>query len=453
MILKRSCVVALSLIFGVSAAAIAHPSAQRPQRPVRGHQSPGRVVLSASPFIAADNKNTTEVAADVVGAAGHSLFHIETEPQTGPCEFYAGVLIEPSQVFTGLSRISFLSRGRCSSDESKFEPGVVVEYGTPGQIINRAFVRCSDARRMVRDDGFTAVEFTAKQFGLTQKSVIHKIVIADTPASLAGSFFVTDIRVNDVPVKTDVRDGTKFFNVSNCAPNGPIGSLRTAAVGGTNKTTLTLTNASRSPVDVFLTLGAAAPNTPCVPGDCVQDVTAFPGMQQNGGPLVGKMTLQNGASITYNNGQTIQGNFAFGAVFQNCPRPGFPNGMNYAEFTLNVPVGPNPTYPYQEAVDISCVAGVNADLMMAMTNSSNQPDTTWANPFQPVTSFENGTRGNNLNKPGVFPEGCDDCADRTNINPPPCFTPATCNAQHICNVQRAQSLEGGTVTITFKGFE
>jgi hypothetical protein len=120
--------------------------------------------------------------------------------------------------------------------------------------------------------------------------------------------------------------------------------------------------------------------------------------------------------------------------------------MNCAEITLNPSAGPNSQFPFQEAVDISCVAGVNADINMAMSS------TTWSNGVVGVvTGMENGTLDNNLNKPGVFPPGCDDCQNRTNINPPPCFAGRGCDSNHICNIQRDRNLAGGTVTVMYKG--
>jgi hypothetical protein len=410
--------------------------------------------LSASPFIADSQANTTDYSAGFVSSADSVSFNIVRNEAVEPCGTYDGVVVRPWRPFQGFKKISFRVKGNCTTDQSEFQPGVIVLYGNDSTVIHRAFVPCSQGKNVVRPDGVSALEFSAAQFGIKQSDVVHSIVISDPTAAQPGQFLIGGIYVNDTKAQNDVKDGTLFYPVTDCSPTGPLGMLSSGVGASGNHTALTLTNASGKSVAVYLTLGAAGANTPCEIGDCVQDVTqVFSGMQQYGGPLVGTMTLAPGASVTYSGSQAIQGNIAFNGVFQNCPRSGFPNGQNVAEFTLNPPVGPNPTFPFQETVDISCVAGVNADIKMAMTNSSSQPDTTWANINGPVTSMENGTLNNNLNIPGVFPPGCDDCADRTTINPPPCFAGYKCNSAHICNVQRNQNLAGGTVTITFKGLE
>jgi len=416
---------------------------------------PAHAGFSASPFIADSSRETEDYTATFTSEVGHSAFYIAQKANPEPCGTYAGVLITPWRPFQGFQSIRFLAKGACSSDQDVYQPAVIVEWGTPGQVINRALATCSQAKHLGKaGDGYELLQFTAADFGLTSSSVVHNIIISDTGIATEGAFYVDDIHINDQRVMKDFADGTKFYNVTDCSPTGPLGSVVVLARGGTpGKTTLTLANSSNNPLTIFMTLGGAAPNTPCVAGGCVQDVTqVFPGMQQAGGSLVGKIVLPAGQSVSYSGGLTVQGNLSLGAVFQNCPRSGFPNGMNVGELTLNVPIGPNTQYPYQETVDVSCVAGVNADINISMTNGSNQPDTTWSNSIAgAVTSMENGPLNANLNKPGVFPPGCDDCADRTAINPPPCFAGFPCDAQHICNVQRPQSEEGGTVTITFKG--
>lgn len=413
---------------------------------------PGQcTTYSASPFIADGSSSAEDYGANFISAP-HLQMRVARKLNSEPCGTYDGILITPWRPFQGFKNISFVARGQCNADTSKFEPGVVVQFGTPGQITTRAFVPCSQAKHIIRDDGLEELEFTAAQFGIKASSVVRNIVIADLQAVDAGSFEIGSIHINDQLVKDDVSAGVKTFDVSNCSPTGPLQSTSLLTSSGSS-TGLKLVNGTSGSVTVYITLGTAVPNSPCEPGTCVQDVTQlFPGVVGGGGPLVGSITLTSGQSVSYTGSQTVSGNLAFGAVFQNCPRSGFNNGMNYSEFTLNPPVGPNPSFPFQEAVDISCVGGVNADVAMAMTNSSNQPDTTWSNGIQSVTAMENSSLHNNLNIPGVFPPGCDDCADRTTINPPPCFAGYPCNSQHICNLQRSRNDAGGTVTVTFKGF-
>lgn len=415
---------------------------------------PAHAGFKASPFIADSSCETADYTATFTSEAGHSAFYIAKKADPEPCGTYAGVLITPWRPFQGFQSISFLAKGACSSNPDVYQPAVIVEWGTSGKVTDRAFVTCSQAKHIGKvDGGYERLRFTAADFGLKSSSVVHNIIISDAVTTAEGAFYVDDIHVNDQEVIKDFHDGTKFYNVTNCSPTGPLGSVITGLLGGTpGKTTLTLANASGNSLTIFMTLGAAAPNTPCVPGGCVQDVTqVFAGMQQAGGPLVGKIVLPAGQSVSYSGGLTVQGNLSLNAVLTNCPRSGFPTGMNVGEFALNVPIGPNPQFPFQESVDVSCVAGVNADINVSMTDASNQPDTTWSTGAGVVTSFENGPLNANLNKPGVFPPGCDDCVDRTNINPPACFFSPQCNTQKICLPQRAQSQEGGTVTITFKG--
>jgi hypothetical protein len=215
---------------------------------------------------------------------------------------------------------------------------------------------------------------------------------------------------------------------------------RSSARAQAGSTVLKLTNTSGKDVTTYLTLGAVA--------GCVQDIhqISFVTNPVPGNNLQGSFNLAAGQTITYNfpNG-CVSGNFSFGTPPINCPTSQFPNGVNIAEFILNNTQQPgNP----QETLDNSAVAGVNADVRYAMSGGGP-----WnGGPSHPnITGFENKDLRSNGNIVGVFPWGCTNCVDRAGA--PTCQNyEGTCNADHICNVQRDASSGGGTVEIFFQGF-
>lgn len=202
------------------------------------------------------------------------------------------------------------------------------------------------------------------------------------------------------------------------------------------QTTLDIVNGTSQPILVYVSLGAEAGNTTL--GD-LTFVTPVPGNN-----LQGYFTLGANASQGYtpSAGTLLVGNLCFGGPPINCPTNAFPNAVNLFEFALNLASG-------QETVDISCVAGVNARVSVALAGGGG-----WnAGKTEPsVTSFGNGAIGTNSGRVGVYPVSCDICT--ASQAPPICNPPVQSEAPQslpICNVQRNASNSGGTVTVTYLG--
>jgi len=205
-----------------------------------------------------------------------------------------------------------------------------------------------------------------------------------------------------------------------------------------SQTTLQVSNSTSGPVVVYITLGAESGNTTLA--DLQSFVTPIPGND-----LQGTFCLAGNSTQSYTPpaGTSLIGNLCFGGPPINCPAPGFPNAVNLFEFALNLASGG------QETVDISCVAGVNASISVALSGGG-----VWnAGSTQPsVASFYNSSIGSNTGLVGVYPVGCDVCTG--SHNPPVCTPPVqteTPQSQAICNVQRDASTSGGTVTATYGG--
>lgn len=209
-------------------------------------------------------------------------------------------------------------------------------------------------------------------------------------------------------------------------------------------TNLKLKNGTKKEtVDTYITLGAT-------PG-CVQDVDK---LILSGGKKITKLADLQGhfelapeelIEISAPEGEGLNGAFSFNTPPENCPTESCQMGVNLAEFIINN--GFQEGNP-QETIDISGVCGVNAIVKFHLEADD------WATNGGaiPVKDFENGLKGDNTGRIGVYPYGCDDCT--ASVNPPECvgLQPQNANAEPICNVQRdAKSNEGGTVEVIFLG--
>ena len=214
-----------------------------------------------------------------------------------------------------------------------------------------------------------------------------------------------------------------------------------------SQTSIVITNGTTETATLYLTLGATTGS--------VKDVSKIPFVTNPIAkkPLQGYFTLAAGESTAPyapTAGEGINGNISLDSPPINCPTTDFPIAVNLAEFILNN--GYQAGNP-QETLDISGVAGTNAQYEYSMTgggvwNASAQ--------YPNVTSFENKTIGNNVGQIGVYPYSCDVCTGSS--APPTCASkptgapsPPVPQTSGICNVQRdAKTKAGGTVTITLK---
>ena len=214
-----------------------------------------------------------------------------------------------------------------------------------------------------------------------------------------------------------------------------------------SQTNIVITNGTLETVTLYLTLGST-------PGS-VQDVSLIPFVTNPIAkkPLQGYFTLAAGESTAPyapKAGEGINGNISLDSPPLNCPTADFPLAVNLAEFILNN--GYQAGIP-QETLDISGVAGTNAQFQFDMENGG-----TWnANSDNKnITSFINNSIGNNVGRIGVFPYACDVCTGSSappNCTTPPAGapTPPVPQSSGICTVQRDANKAGGTVTITLKG--
>ena len=206
-------------------------------------------------------------------------------------------------------------------------------------------------------------------------------------------------------------------------------------------TTLSVTNQSNNPVVAFITLGATMG---CVTISDLHLSDSSIGLTSMG-QLVGKFTLPRGKStqiIPNTTGKCINGNIAFGTPPLNGPSPGFPHGVNPAEFIINNGFQPGG----QETIDISGVTGANAIVSMSVTAD----DWTSNGGKSKVKSIESKEYDKNKDIVGVFPYSCDNCISSDHPPQEVGRHPEFCNKEPICNVQRsAQNNQGGNLDIAF----
>jgi hypothetical protein len=231
-----------------------------------------------------------------------------------------------------------------------------------------------------------------------------------------------------------------------------------------NGTTLKITNNSADPVPVQITLGSGNYGISNI-NQLPSSWGIIPGASA---PTMGIFILAAKSSVSFNSGtNSFSGNVGFGPTFnaRGCgssnsqPNPCYPNSINLAEFTLNMP---------GETVDISDVNGANASITVNFTGqtSNNQwndgtfqganSNVTTINIQPPLSTFANqiGVYGwqatNCINVIPPVPNG-----PPANLCPAPVNAPSgpqlQTNAQ--CNIQRGGSAPtGGTVEIVFGGF-
>ncbi|KYG82807.1 hypothetical protein [Roseivirga echinicomitans] len=197
-------------------------------------------------------------------------------------------------------------------------------------------------------------------------------------------------------------------------------------------------------VSVYLTLDQGE--------DYISNINKMPFIKNVIHPLQGYFTLAPSKFIAYTppKGEVLSGNIAFNSPPLSCPTDDFPMGINLAEFTLNSYTS-NPKG--WETVDISNVSGANSYMKFLLTDGDK-----WnAGPNHPdVIKFKNGPLGENIGNIGVYPYACDICTasvappycDRKPLGAPAIPIPQT---KPICNIQRASSDAGGTVSLFYLG--
>ncbi len=240
-------------------------------------------------------------------------------------------------------------------------------------------------------------------------------------------------------------------------------TLAPALAQAVQQTSLEIANRSNVDCTVWFTLnnygGISNPGF-------VQSVVGLPwrhpvNMKQvPGNQFQGSFKLRAGdnAILTTPPGTGIAGNVAFNNPPNNCRGPNTPNGQNLGEFTLNnnTPTFFNNVPPFtQEAVDISCVNGVDVKMAMELVKQGNSGNWSAGAGYPNVTSFANVKFSppptSNTGIPGVFPIGCDNCTSSNNPGCSPQWSGYSGNSAPICNVQRPGGNSGGTVRIIYNG--
>lgn len=196
-----------------------------------------------------------------------------------------------------------------------------------------------------------------------------------------------------------------------------------------NYTTLSVTNQTSAPVEVFVTFAASNAKNLCCPSPLgVSDFNFLTEVNT----LMGKFKLGAGATQNFDpRGQCFSGNICF-YIEPQCPVPGADfnhgaQGTSIAEFTLN------PSSSCDEAFDISCVNGVNSYIVMEADKDGGWyygPDNT---PIDRI--FNKGIQLNSEN-PGVYPVNCTDCIRLVGSKPCPSLPEGPAQKQRICNIQR-----------------
>lgn len=203
-------------------------------------------------------------------------------------------------------------------------------------------------------------------------------------------------------------------------------------------TQLSVYNGSDEAVEVFVTFAAQNAANQCCPSPCgLSDFTFLTKVNQ----LMGKFTLASKATQNFDpKGKCFSGNICF-YIEPQCPVPGADfnhgkTGTNIAEFTLN------PSSQCAEAIDISCVNGVNCFIEMKVDQDGGWaygPDNT------PIDSILNKGLQENSGNPGVYPVNCTDCIRLVGQAPCPSLPVGPAQTERICNVQRYE--RGGTVQV------
>ncbi|MEC7754700.1 hypothetical protein [Roseivirga sp. UBA1976] len=203
-------------------------------------------------------------------------------------------------------------------------------------------------------------------------------------------------------------------------------------------TQLSVYNGSDEAVEVYVTFAAQNSQNKCCPTPC--GLSDFPFLTKVN-QLMGKFTLDSKATQNFDpKGKCFSGNIGF-YIEPQCPVPdaGFHHGetgTNIAEFTLN------PNIPCAEAIDISCVNGVNCFIEMKVDADAGWaygPDNT------PITTIYNRGLQENSGNPGVYPVNCTDCIRLVGAKPCPTLPLGPAQTERICNVQRSE--RGGTVQV------
>jgi len=193
-----------------------------------------------------------------------------------------------------------------------------------------------------------------------------------------------------------------------------------------------IVNTTKDSVLMYLTINKPADST------WVKNVNGIFGI--NSSQLRGSVWVQPNDTLKYIPTLSFSGNVSFGTPPQNCPTEQFVNGINILEWSVNVPKGSN------EALDLSCVAGVNCIMKIDLIGGSD-----WIANGKSVRSIENKKMWNNTGIYGVFPYGCTNCTDTDGKQL--CQTPnEKPNTEKICTPTRNTNEKGGTIRISFFGY-
>ncbi len=211
-----------------------------------------------------------------------------------------------------------------------------------------------------------------------------------------------------------------------------IGAFMQIELSRSTGTTLIVKNSSKTDtITAYLTIGC--PDTT----KWVSNVHNIFGINTTGAQ--GSFTLAPNQQVSYQSKKAIQGNICFNSPPVNCPEE-----VTVCEFCLNN----KGTVKYaQETIDISCVSGISFISKITLQG------TKWTanyKGYDTITVIQNGIKGTNSGRPGVYPFGCDNCTSQSSQAPSCTIGNNEPPQKHnICNVQRNAMLSGGTVMIEY----
>ncbi len=443
-----------------------------------------RQQLTTIPFITAESAQTKDFHAVAFHKGRRNPYLFSTNTSIPSDGSYSGVLLncngQPG--FEAFDTLSFAYNG--AKDARTF----VIFKPRIGPFLTRSLTLDQGLPGGTTRDGFSDVSFSKGQFGITPGSFIRDIVIVPPPSKAAGRFLIDNIRVDKEPVKKVL--ATKFL----ASEKGPVGgALNFVAEGSaavSSPTAVVVKNNTKSPVEVWVTLGAGTSYTQ-VNQVFPQSGPNDPQWANGGTGMEDHLTLlgQSGTNLSLirsaSNLTTVNGRTFFGTAGSSidptsgggCPTTTYPCGASLAEWSLN----PANIVTQGEACNISLNNGMNSKIAMVygLNNGFDWNDGPVGGKLNIVKVAKTKTPlSANGNNDGVYPFNCPCCTTPVcgNANcgyifpvtvvpactqsslgncwgtsPIPAQPATNPSSRPLCQVQRNNGT-GGEVNIVFNGF-